>query len=121
MATVGRIEWEWLSHGWRVRVVVEPPGSGRDRARQTRGRPDFGIVRGYFDLWVDIILERDHPDRFRLRGENEQRDGTWYRPAQRSAASQVLETVRRLNRRKTGSAAEMTSTTIRAIERELAK
>ena len=83
--------------------------------------PEFGITRGYFDLWHRVILERDFPRLVRLGRP----DGT-RKPETGGAAGvlkkrQMLEVIRRLSEVKRGIAAEMTTTTIRWIERGLAK
>lgn len=83
--------------------------------------PAFAVMRGYFELWVNVVVERDHPEMLRLRGENELRDEDKYRQWYRRAGGEVLDTLRLLNANKTGVAAEVTAVTIRSVERDRAK
>jgi hypothetical protein len=83
--------------------------------------PAFAIMRGYFELWVNVVMERNHPEMLRLRGETELPDEDNYRQWHRRAGGEVLDALRLLNANKTGAAAEVTAVTIRSVERDRAK
>ena len=86
--------------------------------RERAGMPDFGVTRGYFELWANVLAERDHPELVRLTN----REGL-LRPDQlaawRSSREAAVKSLRELNRRKVGLAAEITATTIRFVQRDL--
>lgn len=82
---------------------------------------DFGLMRGYFELWTNVVLERDHPELVRLG-----RTGRIGRPAsaaelRRVTQATLLATLRELARSKTRMAAEITAATIRSVERDWAR
>lgn len=83
--------------------------------------PDFGVVRGYFDVWVRVLLERDHPTLVRLNRPRDTRAGETLDEWDRVARQGLLDTLRELNRSKTGVAAEITGATVRQEERALAR
>lgn len=62
--------------------------------RERASAPGFGVTRGYFELWVGVLMERDFPEAYRLPRQGKARDP--------------------------GVAAEITGTTVRSVERQAA-
>jgi hypothetical protein len=89
--------------------------------RERAASADFGIIRGYFELWVNVILERDHPGLVRLTRAEGVRLPETAGDLRRGASRELLATLRELARSKTGIAAEITAGTIRSVESDLAK
>jgi hypothetical protein len=89
--------------------------------RQRASAPDFGVTREYFGLWAGVLMERDNPESVRLGRRNAPRDPSAYAAPARLERMELLETLRQLNVSRSGAAAEMTATTIRSIEREMAR
>ncbi len=83
--------------------------------------PDFGVMRGYFELWVKVLVERDHPALVRLPHSERIRWSDTDLQLERGLRQGLLDAVRELGRSKTGVAAEITNATLRQIEREMAK
>jgi hypothetical protein len=103
-----------------VDCVFQPsrPGRGGD-ARACRDAR-LRSARGYFELWANILAERDHPELVRLTN----RDGPLTPDelaAWRTSRETAVKSLRELNRRKVGLAAEITTTTIRFVQRDLGR
>lgn len=77
---------------------------------------DFAVMRGYFELWVNVLLERDHPTLVRLARPKDARQGGSVPELRGAATEQLLDIVRELHRSKTGVAAEVTAATVRHVE-----
>jgi hypothetical protein len=89
----------------------------RDRAAS----PEFGVTPRYFELWAKVLLERDHPALVRLTRSDRAPEPETGGKLGQAASRELLDTVRALNRAKTGVAADITGATLRQVERDLAK
>lgn len=83
--------------------------------------PEFGITRGYFELWHKVVLERDYPRLVRLGRSDGPRVPETGGAAGVLTKRQLLNIVQRLNAAKVGVAAELTATTVRRVDQELAR
>ena len=98
-----------------AQVRVEQP------VRERAAAPNFGVMRAYFELWAKVLLERDHPEVVRLTRRDGARQAETGAELGKGVRQELLDTVRELNRLKTGVAAEITSATLRQVERDLVK
>lgn len=89
--------------------------------RERAAGPDFGVVRGYFELWARVVLERDHPELVRLTRAEGERLPEPTVDLLRVAHRGLLALLRELVPSKRGIAAEITAATIRSVESDLAK
>lgn len=89
--------------------------------RQRAADSDFGVMRGYFELWTNVVLERDHPALVRLTRAEGQRLPEAAGDLRRGTRAELLAALRELAQLKAGIAAEITEATIRSVERDLAK
>jgi hypothetical protein len=89
--------------------------------RERAAAPDFAVMRGYFNLWVNVLLERDHPDLVRLTRADEVRLPETAADLRRIVQRTLLAALHELAGSKTGIAAEITIATIRSVERDTAK
>jgi hypothetical protein len=82
-------------------------------------RSDFGVQRGYVDLWVQALMQRDVPELSYLIPEESPRSvqSAMARAAE-NARKQVLGYLRNVASAKAGIASEMTTQTIRMLERD---
>jgi hypothetical protein len=82
---------------------------------------DFGVMRGYFELWANVVLERDHPELVRLTRADGARLPETAGELRKVVQLELLTALRELAQSKTAIAAEITAATIRSVERDLAK
>ena len=87
--------------------------------RERAAEPGFGVMRGYFELWVNVLIERDHPELVRLTRTRALREQETERELRMPVIRELLDTMRELNGSKTGLAAEITGATLRWVERDL--
>lgn len=83
--------------------------------------PGFGVMRGYAELWGDVLMEQRHPELFRVRQVDEARDWDAYGTWRTAIVRELLERLQQMVAEKTGTSAEITRATIRALERSLQK
>lgn len=83
--------------------------------------PGFGVMRGYAEVWADVIMEMQHPRMFSVRQEDEARDWDAYGTWRTAIVRELLERLQRIVAEKTGTSAEITRATILALERSMQK
>jgi len=88
--------------------------------RERASGPGFGVMRGYFELWVGVLMERDSPEAYRLPREGGALDRDAAAEMWRTTSRELLELLRELNAIKTSVAAEITGATIRSVEHQAA-
>jgi hypothetical protein len=88
--------------------------------KERAGQPDFAVGGGYVHHWAQFLVQRDHPELFRLNGgsyaenqDNLRRYATYLYDAERSLVAMLEPLVPN----KAGEAAEATAVTIRIVRK----